>query len=410
MSIQTILSDLDSSRETLEELYRHFHRHPELSLQEYKTADRIEQELRSRGIEDIQRIAKTGLVVTLRNGDGPIVAMRGDIDALPMAERSGVEYAAEGVTQVDETTGKETPVAHTCGHDMHIVCLLGATWALHANPDAWSGTFIAVFQPGEENAAGAKAMVADGIVDKVPKPDVYLGQHVLGSLPGGAIGIRSGPLFSAAASIEINLYGKGSHGSMPNLGVDPIVLGAAVVSRLQTVVSREVAPRETAVITVGSFHAGTKSNIIPDSAVLHLNTRAFNRDVEKHLHEAIERIVRAECEAARSPKEPEFRYYDQYPLTSNHEAPTLKVRAAFDTYFGDDSVEMSPVPASEDFSVIPDAFGCPYTYWGLGGFKDWENAPGNHSPFFAPDIQPTLDRGVEAIVVATSPWLIGGKQ
>ena len=408
MSIQTILSDLDSSRETLEELYRHFHRHPELSLQEYKTADRIEEELRGRGIEDVQRIGKTGLVVTLRNGDGPIVAMRGDIDALPMAERSGVEYAAEGVTQVDETTGQETPVAHTCGHDMHIVCLLGATWALHAQRDAWSGTFIAVFQPGEENAAGAKAMVADGIVDKVQKPDVYLGQHVLGSLPGGAVGIRSGPLFSAAASIEITLYGKGSHGSMPNLGVDPIVLGAAIVSRLQTIVSREVAPKETAVVTVGSFHAGTKSNIIPDSAVLQLNTRAFNRDVEKHLHEAIERIVRAECEAARSPQEPEFRYYDQYPLTSNHEAPTEKVRSAFDAYFGDDSVEMSPVPASEDFSVIPDAFGCPYTYWGLGGFKDWENAPGNHSPFFAPDIQPTLDRGVEAIIVAASPWLIGG--
>lgn len=408
MSIQTILSDLDSSRETLEELYRHFHRNPELSLQEYRTADRIEEELRGRGIEDVQRIGKTGLVVTLHNGDGPVVAMRGDIDALPMAERSGVEYAAEGVTQVDETTGKDTPVAHTCGHDMHIVCLLGATWALHANRDAWSGTFIAVFQPGEENAAGAKAMVADGIVDKVQKPDVYLGQHVLGSLPGGAVGIRSGPLFSAAASIEITLYGKGSHGSMPNLGVDPIVLGAAIVSRLQTIVSREVAPKETAVVTVGSFHAGTKSNIIPDSAVLQLNTRAFNRDVEKHLHEAIERIVRAECEAARSPKEPEFRYYDQYPLTSNHEAPTEKVRAAFDAYFGDDSVDMAPVPASEDFSVIPDAFGCPYTYWGLGGFKDWENAPGNHSPFFAPDIQPTLDRGVEAIVVAASPWLVGG--
>ncbi|MGY0559449.1 amidohydrolase [Luteimonas sp. A277] len=409
MSIQTILSDLDSSREILEELYRHFHRHPELSLQEYKTADRIEQELRSRGIEEVQRIAKTGLVVVLRNGDGPIVAMRGDIDALPMAERSGVAYAAEGVTQVDETTGQETPVAHTCGHDMHIVCLLGATWALHANRNAWSGTFIAVFQPGEENAAGAKAMVADGIVDKVPRPDVYLGQHVLGSLPGGAVGIRSGPLFSAAASIEIILHGKGSHGSMPNLGVDPIVLGAAIVSRLQTIVSREVAPRETAVVTVGSFHAGSKSNIIPDSAVLQLNTRAFDKDVEKHLHEAIERIVRAECEAARSPKPPEFRYYDQYPLTSNHEEPTVRVRAAFDAFFGDDSVDMSPVPASEDFSVIPDAFGCPYTYWGLGGFEDWKNAPGNHSPFFAPDIQPTLDRGIEAIVVAVSPWLMGDK-
>ncbi|RZA18663.1 MAG: amidohydrolase [Lysobacteraceae bacterium] len=409
MSIQTILSDLAASRNQREALYRHFHRHPELSLQEYRTAERIEEELRRHGIDEVLRIGKTGLVAILRNGEGPVVAMRGDIDGLPMAERTGLDYAAEGVTQVDETTGRETPVAHTCGHDVHIVSLLGAAETLHAHRDHWSGTFLAVFQPGEENAAGARAMVAAGIVDKVPKPDVYLGQHVLGSLPGGAVGIRSGPLFSAAASIEITLYGKGSHGSMPNLGVDPIVLGAAIVTRLQTIVAREVAPRETAVVTVGSFHAGTKSNIIPDSAVLQLNTRAFDKAVERHLHEAIERIVRAECDAARSPKPPEFRYYDQYPLTANHEAPTARVRAAFDAYFGEDSIDMAPVPASEDFSIIPDAFGCPYTYWGLGGFADWKNAPGNHSPFFAPDIQPTLDRGIEAIVVAASPWLMEGK-
>ena len=407
MSIQNILSDLDASRDAREALYKHFHRHPELSLQEYKTADRIEEELAAYGIDEVMRIGETGVVAILRNGDGPVVAMRGDTDALPMVERSGVDYAAEGVTQIDEATGKETPVAHTCGHDMHIVFLLGATQALHDHRGDWSGTFIAVFQPGEENAAGARAMVEAGIVDKLPKPDIYLGQHVLGSLPGGAVGIRSGPLFSAAASIEITLHGKGSHGSMPNLGVDPIVLGAAIVSRLQTIVAREVAPKETAVVTVGSFHAGSKSNIIPDSAVLQLNTRAFDKDVEKHLHEAIERIVRAECEAARSPKPPEFHYYDQYPLTSNHAEPTTRVRVAFDDYFGEDSVDMAPVPASEDFSVIPDAFGCPYTYWGLGGFKDWKNAPGNHSPFFAPDIHPTLDRGTEAIVVAVSPWLIG---
>ena len=409
MSIQTILSDLASTRGVREELYKDFHRHPELSLQEFRTADRIEEALHSYGVDEVLRIGRTGVVGILRNGEGPVVAMRGDTDGLPMAERSGKDYAAEGVTQVDEATGRETPVAHTCGHDVHIVCLLGAAQAFAAHRDAWSGTFLAVFQPGEENAAGARAMVEAGIVDRLPKPDVYLGQHVLGTLPGGAVGIRSGPLFSAAASIEITLHGKGSHGSMPNLGVDPIVLGAAVVGRLQTVVSREVAPRETAVVTVGSFHAGTKSNIIPDAAVLQLNTRAFDRDVEKHLHEAIERIVRAECEAARSPKPPEFRYYDQYPLTSNHDAPTARVREAFDAHFGEDSVEMAPVPASEDFSVIPDAFGCPYTYWGLGGFKDWKNAPGNHSPFFAPDIHPTLDRGTEAIVVAASPWLIGSK-
>lgn len=406
MSLQNILSDLDSNRDTREALYKHFHRNPELSLQEYKTADRIEDELRSYGIEEVLRIGKTGLVAILRNGDGPVVAMRGDIDGLPMVERSGRDYAAEGVTQIDEATGKETPVAHSCGHDVHIVSLLGAAQALHDHRGDWSGTFLAVFQPGEENAAGAKAMVAAGIVDKLPKPDVYLGQHVLGSLPGGAVGIRSGPMFSAAASIEITLHGKGSHGAMPNLGVDPVVLGAAIVTRLQTIVSREVPPRETAVVTVGSFHAGTKSNIIPDSAVLQVNTRAFNKDVGKHVHEAIERIVRSECEASRSPKAPEFRYYDQYPLTDNHAEPTIKVRAAFDAYFGENSVDMEPVPASEDFSIIPDAFGCPYSYWGLGGFADWKNAPGNHSPFFAPDIHPTLDRGIEAIVVAASPWLI----
>ena len=193
---------------------------------------------------------------------------------------------------------------------------------------------------------------------------------------------------------------------MPNLGVDPVVLAAAIVTRVQTIVSREVAPTETAVVTVGSLHAGTKSNIIPDSAVLQVNTRAYSAQVGDHLHEAIERLVRAECQAARSPREPEFHYYDIYPLTQNHEQPTAMVRAAFDQYFGDGSTDLDPVPASEDFSVIPDAFGVPYTYWGLGGFADQANAPGNHSPFFAPDIQPTLDRGTEAIVVAASPWLV----
>ncbi len=406
MSVQQIVAGLATTREEREELYKYFHRIPELSLQEYRTSEKIREELDRYGVE-VVKVGETGAVGIIRNGDGPVVAMRGDIDALPMAERSGKDYAAEGVTQVDGSTGQETPVAHTCGHDVHIVALLGATQALANHRDAWSGTFLAVFQPGEENAAGARAMVDAGIVDKLPRPDVYLGQHVLGALPGGAVGTRPGPTLSAAASIEITLHGKGSHGSMPNLSVDPIVLGAAIVTRLQTIVAREVAATETAVVTVGSFHSGTKSNIIPDTAVLQLNTRAYDTDVEKHLHEAIERIVRAECQAARSPKEPEFRYYDIYPLTDNHDEPTARVRAAFDNHFGDESTDLAALPASEDFSVIPDAFGSPYTYWGLGGFADHVNAPGNHSPSFAPDLQPTLDRGAEAIIVAASPWLLG---
>lgn len=405
MSIQTILAELAATRDTREQLYKHFHQIPELSLQEHRTAAKIQTELESYGVEVI-RVGETGLVGVIRNGEGPTVAMRGDIDALPMVEQSGKDYAAEGVTQVDENTGIETPVAHTCGHDVHIVALLGATQALNSHREAWSGTFLAVFQPGEENAAGARAMVDAGIVEKIPKPDVYLGQHVLGTLPGGAVGTRFGAVLSAAASIEITIHGKGSHGSMPNLGVDPIVLASAIVTRLQTIVSREIAAKETAVITVGSFHSGTKSNIIPDTAVLQLNTRAYDTTVEKHLHEAIERIVRAECEAARAPREPQFRYYDVYPLTSNDDTPTEEVREAFTAHFGEDAVELAALPASEDFSVIPDAFNTPYTYWGLGGFADHQNAPGNHSPFFAPDLQPTLDRGVEAIVVAASPWLI----
>lgn len=406
MTISAILSDLDNTRSYREELYKFFHQHPELSLQEFETSKRIISELESYGVESIQRIGDTGVVAVISNGDGPVVALRGDIDALPMAERSGKEYAATGATQVDNNTGQETPVAHTCGHDVHISSLLGAVQAFNSHRELWNGTLMAVFQPAEETAAGARMMVEEGIVEKLSAPDVYLGQHVLGSLPGGAVGTRVGAVMSEAASIEITLHGKGSHGSMPNLGVDPIVLGSAIVTRLQSVISREIAASETAVLTVGSFHAGTKSNIIPDSAVLQLNTRAFSKDVAAHLHEAIERIVRSECAAARCPEPPEFKYYDQYPLTSNDESVTAHVRAAFDDFFGENSVDLAQVPASEDFSIIPDAFGIPYSYWGLGGFVDQQNAPGNHSPAFAPDMQPTLDRGVEALVVAASAWLV----
>lgn len=406
MTISAIVSDLDNTRSYREELYKFFHQHPELSLQEFETSKRIISELESYGVESIQRIGDTGVVAVISNGDGPVVALRGDIDALPMAERSGKEYAATGATQVDNNTGQETPVAHTCGHDVHISSLLGAVQAFNSHRELWNGTLMAVFQPAEETAAGARMMVEEGIVEKLSAPDVYLGQHVLGSLPGGAVGTRVGAVMSEAASIEITLHGKGSHGSMPNLGVDPIVLGSAIVTRLQSVISREIAASETAVLTVGSFHAGTKSNIIPDSAVLQLNTRAFSKDVAAHLHEAIERIVRSECAAARCPEPPEFKYYDQYPLTSNDESVTAHVRAAFDDFFGENSVDLAQVPASEDFSIIPDAFGIPYSYWGLGGFADQQNAPGNHFPAFAPDMEPTLDRGVEALVVAASAWLV----
>ncbi|MGV3114637.1 amidohydrolase [Corynebacterium freneyi] len=397
-AVAAILSDLADTRDRREAMYLDFHRHPELSMREHRTSAKIREHLESYGGGDggapeIIPVGATGVVAVLRNGDGPVVAARADFDALPMQEESGKDYASV-----------EPGVAHSCGHDVHVTALLGAVEQLAKHRDRWRGTFTAIFQPGEETAEGARDMVAGGLVDMAPTPDVVLAQHVLGTIPGGCVGTRRGPVLSEAASIEIVIHGSGSHGSMPHLGVDPIVVGAAVVGRLQTLVSREVDPTATAVVTVGSFHGGTKSNIIPDSVTLLVNTRAYDSAIADHLHAGIERIVRAECDAARSPREPEFRYYDRYPLTRNDDAATDRVRAAFDAHFGDASVDLPAVPASEDFSVIPDAFGAPYCYWGLGGFAA-DGAPANHSPAFAPDIHPTLDRGTEAIVVAAAAWL-----
>lgn len=402
--LDQILAELDATRAEREELYIHFHRNPELSLQEHATAATIHETLAAEGI-DVRRVGATGLVATLTNGAGPTVAMRADIDALPVKEASGKEYASTA-TQVDEATGVEVPVSHVCGHDFHAACLAGALIALHRHRERWSGTFVGVFQPAEEIAAGARGMVDDGVAEAMPTPDVYLGQHVLSSLPGGHVGATAGPVLSSGTSIRVTVHGRGSHGSMPELSVDPVVLAASIVMRLQTIVAREVPARATAVVTVGAIQAGTKSNIIPDSAELLINTRAYDENVAQHLHAAIERIVRSECDGARSPREPEFEYYDVYPLTDNDEAATKLVRSAFDDFFGDASTDLAPVPASEDFSVIPDALGVPYVYWGIGGFADQDNAPGNHNPAFAPDLQPTLDVGTQAIITAASPWLL----
>lgn len=403
-AIAALLSDLDPTRTEREDLYRHFHRHPELSLQEVRTSARIRSELEAVGIE-VHPVGRTGLVAIVENGPGPVVAMRADIDALPVRETSGKEYASTA-TQVDEATGETLPVSHACGHDFHLMSLITALQAYHSHRDAWSGTYVGVFQPAEETAAGARDLVEHDIAGVIPKPDVYLGQHVLSLIPAGQVGSTSGAFFTAAASIRVKVFGKGSHGSMPQLSVDPVVLAATIVTRLQSIVAREIAPGETAVVTVGSIHSGIKSNIIPDDAEIRINTRAYDKDVESHLHEAIERIIRAECQAARSPREPEIEYYDIYPLTENHEEPYRRVRAAFDAHFGRDSVDIDPVSASEDFSIVPDALGVPYFYWGLGGFADMAAAPGNHNPAFAPDLQPTLDRGAEAAIVAASAWLL----
>ena len=300
------------------------------------------------------------------------------------------------------------PVMHACGHDMHAAAGIGAAWALADHRDAWAGTYIALFQPGEETAEGAEAMVADGLSAKVPKPDVVLGQHVLTTPGAGMVATRPGPVLSTGGSLRLTLTGHGSHGSMPHLGVDRIVLAASVVLRLQTIVSREVNPFQMAVVTVGSLQAGSAANIIPDSATLLLNVRAYSNEVREELIAAIERIARAECDASRAP-EPVIEVLDMYPLTDNDAATTARIRAAFDAHFGPDRVaDMEQVPASEDFSYLAHGVGAPYCYWGFGAFAEGQEVFPNHNPSFGPTMQPTLNTGAEAAAGAALAWLSPG--
>lgn len=394
--MNALLHNLDETRADREELYKWFHRHPELSSAEFNTIERIRTELKNMDIDKLIDVTATGAVAIIENGDGPVVALRGDIDALPVTEQTGLDYASE-----------VPGVMHACGHDFHITTLLSAVEVFASNRDVWSGTLVAVFQPAEETASGARAMVEADIASVIPKPDVYLGQHVMAS-KAGVISMPEDAVMSTMESIRIRVFGAGTHGSMPHLGVDPIVLAAHIITRLQTVVAREISPFDFGVVTVGAINAGTKANIIPESAEILINTRAMSVEIQEKIRAAIERIVRSECQTAGSPAEPTFEYYDRAPLTFNDADARSVVAAAFDQAFGEEYQVTPPSTASEDFSVIPDALGVPYVFWFVGGYEDPENAPGNHSPFFAPVIQPTLDRSLEAFITAASAWLVRG--
>ncbi|WP_448073150.1 amidohydrolase [Georgenia yuyongxinii] len=411
---QAVLGAQAAIRDWQESFYRDLHAHPELGHQEERTAGRVAAELRDLGLEVHEHVGSTGVVGVLPNGDGPVVLMRADMDALPVAEATGLPYAS--TARATDAGGQDVPVMHACGHDVHVACLVGAARLLAGSRSAWSGTFIALFQPAEELADGARAMVDGGLASLIPTPDVALAQHVL-AYPAGTVGTHPGPFLSLAESVRITVHGRGSHGSMPHLSVDPAVLAAMIVVRLQTVVAREMTPGEFAVLTVGRIAVGTKSNIIDDHAVLELNLRAYSDAARTRMRAAIERIVRSECAASGSPKEPEFESYDRYPLTDNDVAVTARVAEAFRAHFGQAAGDFGRQTASEDFTDIPTALGVPYTYWALGGIDAdlyeaaaargavSEDIPGNHSPRFAPVVQPTLETGTAAVVVAALAWL-----
>ncbi|MFD1561104.1 M20 family metallopeptidase [Paraburkholderia silviterrae] len=411
--VESFAPDIDALLPELESIYKDLHAHPELSMQEFRTAQIVADYVEKLGFEVAREVGVTGVVALLRNGEGPVVMLRADMDALPVTEATGLPYASQ-VTTKDED-GVEVGVAHACGHDMHVTWLLGAARLMEAHRDAWRGTLMAVFQPGEEVGRGARSMIDDGMITRFPKPDVILGQHVMVG-PAGTVGYRSGTILSAGDSLKVKLFGRGSHGSQPQTSIDPVIMAASTTLRLQTIVSREISPRDSAVLTIGALQAGTKENIIPDDATLKLNMRTFDEDVREYMLGAIRRICCAECAASNAPREPEFTTLSSFPLTENDDATIARLRTAFEAYFGERAYETQPAAASEDFSVFGREWGVPYAFWFVGGTdrevfaqaraaKKINEIPSNHSPRFAPVIDTTLRTGLEAMLCAAGAWL-----
>lgn len=304
---------------------------------------------------------------------------------------------------------------HACAHDMHITALLGTVRLLHENRGTWAGTFTALFQPAEELNNGAQTVVGNGLATAIPASDVALAQHILPTR-AGAVGVAPGPVLSAADSLKITIVGRGGHGSMPHKTVDPVVIAGAIIMRLQTVVSRETQPGEFAVLTIGSVQAGTKANIIADTAELLVSVRSYTPETRERILTAIDRIVRAECAAAGAPDEPLIDIYETTPVTSNDPGHALRLEGVFKDAFGAEVYRTEPITASEDFGIIPDALGIPYVYWFVGGTDTGlydeaaaagtlDELPSNHSPFFAPAPTPALERATEAMTVAVMSYL-----
>ena len=411
-----VLAGLDEIVGPLENLYRDLHRHPELSTQEHRTAAKAAEQLDWAGYDVTSGVGGTGVVGVLRNGDGPTVMLRADMDALPVKEATGLAFASTDTGT--DPDGKQVPVMHACGHDMHVTWLAGAAKLLAKTSDAWQGTLVALFQPAEETGVGAQAMIDDKLFERFPKPDVILGQHVMPP-PAGRISYRPGVTQSEEDNIDVRLIGRGGHGAWPERTIDPIVIAAATVLRLQTIVSRETAADEEVVVTIGSLQAGSKGNVIPDDALLKINVRSFDEQARKRVLGAIERIVKAEAAAAGAEKPPEINYYEHFALTVNDPRQTAHVADALRAYFGPDRVQelKGPLSVSEDFGSFGREWGVPSVFWYVGGTdpdtyrraekagRVAEDIPTNHSSKFAPVMHPTLEVGVQTLVTATLSYL-----
>jgi amidohydrolase len=386
-------------------LYLDLHQHPELSGAEVQTAAKLAAELRGLGYTVTEHVGGTGVVALLKNGPGKTVMLRTELDALPVEEKTGLPYASK--VHAKDPAGNEVAVGHMCGHDLHMSALVATAAIMAHSRDSWQGTLMLVGQPAEETISGAKAMIADGIFTRFPRPDEVLAAHVGNELPAGKVGVASGIYDSNADSLRITIFGKGGHGSAPHTAVDPIVIAARTIVALQTIAAREVKPGEFAVVTVGYITAGTKNNIIPDHAELGLTVRTYKAEVRKQVLEAISRITDAEAQAAGAPRAPLIERYETTDAVYNDPALTQRLRAVLESTLTKDNVlSEDPRTASEDFSAFIQQ-GIPGFYLSLGGADPQKLAesqaagthlPSNHSPLFAPDVDPALHTAISAEV------------
>lgn len=389
----------------LQGLYEELHANPELGFQETRTAAKLAAQMQKLGFEVTQGLGKTGLVAIYRNGAGPTVMVRTELDALPMEEKTGLPYASKAKAQYN---GKESFVAHSCGHDMHMASWVGTAQALLALKDQWKGTLMFVAQPSEETVTGAKAMLADGLFKKFGKPDYAFALHT-GSMPYGSVGYVAGPATSNSDSLDIQFHGRGGHGSMPDKAIDPVLMAAKFVVDVQSVVSREKDPMEFGVVTVGAFNAGSAGNIIPDQARVLGTIRSYSDTVRSKMHEGIQRTAKAQAAMAGAP-EPQVQLTKGADAVVNDRALVDRTVKLFKAALGDKQVlPIPPAAASEDFSDFVNQ-GVPSMFYILGVYEPQKVAeasqpgakplPFNHSPFFAPVAQPTLKTGVQTMTLA----------
>jgi len=386
-------------------LYLDVHQNPELSAHETQTAAKLAAHLRRAGYDVTEHVGGTGVVAILKNGSGPTIMLRTELDALPVEEKTGLPYASK--VHAKDDAGRDVPVMHACGHDLHMAALLGTAEIMARSKDRWNGTLMLIGQPAEETIGGAEGMIRDGLFTRFPKPDAAVALHVGNELPAGMVAITPGTFDTNSDSVRITIYGKGGHGARPNATIDPIVIAARTILALQTIVSREVKPGEMAVVTVGYIQAGTKNNIIPDQAEMGLTVRTFKQDVRKQILAAIARITKAEAAAAGAPREPSIDRYESTDSVYNNVALAEHLRAPLEAALGKNNVATAePHTASEDFSYFVEQ-GVPGCYFTLGGADPEKFAqakatgtllPSNHSPLFAPDVDPALHTGITAEV------------